>query len=242
VNAAGPWVERVAGLSALNTNHVALSPTKGIHLVLPKLLRQHGIYFQSRRDDRMVFLLPFGDYTLLGTTDTNFPNDPSEAYADQADVGYLFERLHEVMPDCKLTTADLVTSFAGVRPLLRASRSAPSHRPREHRLIPLGSNLLTIAGGKYTTFRAISQQVVDAVYPILRKPRARCTTLKVPIEDHRPRRGGTKIGPATGAGRSQDGTMNPGQRCLHGDIAREETAERVIFPRTRPRARRRSSA
>src|SRR5262245_8061338 len=132
VNAAGPWVERIAGLSALNSDHVALSPTKGAHLVLPRLLRQHGVYFQSRRDDRMVFLLPFGDYTLLGTTDTNFDIDPSQAYADQADVGYLFDRLHEVMPRCELTAADVVTSFAGVRPLLRANSSSPSQRPREH--------------------------------------------------------------------------------------------------------------
>ena len=150
---------------------MALSPTKGAHLVLPRLLRQHGIYFQSRRDDRMVFLLPFGDYTLLGTTDTNFDIDPSQAYADQADVGYLFDRLREVMPHCEVTAADVVTSFAGVRPLLRANSSSPSHRPREPPLIRLGSNLLTIAGGKYTTFRAISEDVVDAVYPLLNRRR-----------------------------------------------------------------------
>ncbi len=193
VNAAGPWVEHIAGLSALNNQRVALSPTKGVHLVLPRLLRQHGIYFQSRHDNRLVFLLPYGEQTLLGSTDTNFAADPSAAYADRADVHYLLDRLHEVMPRCELTAADIITSFAGVRPLLRASGSAPSDRPREHRLIRLGANLLTIAGGKYTTFRAISQQVVDAVYRVLNRRPARCVTATTPLPDRRPNPSGAQI-------------------------------------------------
>jgi glycerol-3-phosphate dehydrogenase len=193
LNAAGPWVERIAGLSTLNEHRVALSPTKGVHLVLPRLLQRHGIYFQSRRDDRMVFLLPYGDQTLLGTTDTNYPNDPADPHAEPADVEYLFDRLREVLPSCELTASDVVTSFAGVRPLLRARNSAPSHRPREHRLIRLGENLLTVAGGKYTTFRAISEQAVDAVYRLLGRRPARCATAITPLPDRRPAPTGTKI-------------------------------------------------
>lgn len=193
VNAAGPWVERIAGLTTLNERQVALSPTKGVHLVLPPLLQQHGIYFQSRQDDRMVFLLPFGKQTLLGTTDTNFSGDPANSYAQPSDVRYLLDRLREVLPQIELSTDDLVTSFAGVRPLLRASHSAPSHRPREHRLIRLGKNLLTIAGGKYTTFRAISEQVVDAVYPLLDRPMVRPVTAATPLPNRRPNPSGIKI-------------------------------------------------
>lgn len=193
LNAAGPWVSQIAGLSALDPHRVTLSPTKGVHLVLPRVLQKYGVYFQSRKDDRMVFLLPYGEQTLLGTTDTNYSGDPSLACAEPADVQYLFERLREVMPNCPITPDQVITTFAGIRPLLRASGSAPSHRPREHRLIRLGANLLTIAGGKYTTFRAIAEDVVDAVTKILDRRTLQCSTASTPLPNRRPTPSGTKI-------------------------------------------------
>lgn len=188
VNAAGPWVDRILGLLPDGHSDFALSPTKGVHLVLPPVLHGHGLYFQSRRDDRMVFLLPYGEATLLGTTDTNYTADPADATADQADVDYLFERLREVLPDTGWGSRDVITSFAGVRPLLRASRSAPSHRPREHRISQHGDNLVTIAGGKYTTYRAISEQVVDAVARSQHWRLRPCQTAEAPLVDRRPHR------------------------------------------------------
>src|SRR5205814_9539026 len=84
VNAAGPWVERVARLGgATDSDSVALSPTKGVHLVLPRLTRQHGFFFEGRHDGRMMFVIPWlEDCTLLGTTDTDFPGDPTNIHAD----------------------------------------------------------------------------------------------------------------------------------------------------------------
>jgi len=193
VNAAGPWVDRITGLSKLDHHRVTLSPTKGVHLVLPPLLRRHGVYFQSRRDDRMIFLLPYGEYTLLGTTDTNYLADPSDVHAERSDVDYLLSRLGEVLPGSGISREHIITTFAGVRPLLRANRSAPSSRPREHHLVRLGDNLLTIAGGKYTTFRAISEQVVDAAFRTIGRRAVRCTTMTTPLPDRRPTPTGEQI-------------------------------------------------
>jgi len=154
VNAAGPWVGRVAQLIG---HDVPLSPTKGVHLLLPRLTAGHGIFFQARSDGRLLFVLPWGDCSLVGTTDTDFTGDPATARAERADVDYLLRELRWILPDAP---TDILTTFAGVR-ALRGNHRAPSARPREHRILRHSENFLSVAGGKYTTYRRIAQQVVD---------------------------------------------------------------------------------
>lgn len=193
VNASGPWIEQVVGLTAWDSRPVALSPTKGVHLVLPPITRHHGVFFQSRYDNRMLFLIPWYGWSLLGTTDTDYPGDPSLAVATRADVDYLMARLHDMMPACGLTHRDVIASFAGVRPLLRADRHAPSNRSREYKMIQHGENFLSVAGGKYTTFRAIADSMVDNVFRVLGKKAPRCTTAETPFVENGRAPGGEKL-------------------------------------------------
>ena len=174
VNATGPWIERVAGLVGQS---FALSPTKGVHLVLPRLTEK-GIFFQSKTDGRMMFIVPFGDCSLVGTTDTDFSGNPDDVHASPADVEYLLRELTGLLPARKI---DVITTYAGVRPLLRAAGRTPSARSREHRLAQAGANLISVAGGKYTTYRAIAAEVVDAVYGLLGNKPVRCRTAETPI-------------------------------------------------------------
>ena len=149
VNATGPWLERWAGPGLL-------SPTQGVHLVVPALTRTHAITFQARQDGRILFVIPWGDCSLVGTTDTDWTGDPAAARALPADVHYLLTEVRRLFP----AVENPITTLAGVRPLLR-SAAAASARHREHKILRRGTNLFSIAGGKYTTFRLVAKQVVD---------------------------------------------------------------------------------
>ena len=98
VNAAGPWVDEVLRLSNDGPATSSLSPTKGAHLLLPRVTRAHAICFQARRDGRIMFVLPWNDCSIVGTTDTDFAGDPDHAQAEPADVDYLLEQLREASP------------------------------------------------------------------------------------------------------------------------------------------------
>jgi glycerol-3-phosphate dehydrogenase len=196
VNATGPWVRRVADLTPFDGERVALSPTKGVHLVLPRLTQEAGIFFQARRDGRMLFVIPWGEYSLVGTTDTDFRGGPDDVYTAPADIEYLFSELRLLMPEAPVNESDIITTFAGIRPLLHSDAPSPSRRSREHRVIRQGQNLLTIAGGKYTTYRTIAEEAVDEIYPLLEARRAPCRTADTPLPQHRPPLSGTRISDA----------------------------------------------
>ncbi|MCB9938200.1 MAG: glycerol-3-phosphate dehydrogenase/oxidase [Planctomycetaceae bacterium] len=193
VNATGPWVERVGRFSNCETGHVAIGPTKGVHLVIPRINRKHGIYFQSQRDRRMIFLLPWGDDSLLGTTDTQFTQSADAVHTDSEDVEYLLEQLRELAPAHAIDASDIITSFAGVRALIRSDQRRPSRRSREERIVASGQNMLTVAGGKYTTFRAISEKVVHRVGRMLGQRLSRCATATTPLPNQRPASHGVQL-------------------------------------------------
>jgi glycerol-3-phosphate dehydrogenase len=140
----------------------------------------------------MMFLLPWHDGSLLGTTDTDFTADPATASATAADVEYLLREANSLLPDAHLTPPDVITTFAGVRPLLVDESKDPSARPREHRIELQGENLLSIGGGKYTTFRAIAEQAMDRACHILDERRP-CRTKTEPLPNLRPAPSGGAI-------------------------------------------------
>ncbi len=185
INAAGPWAEQVANLAPLNGRNLRLSPTKGVHLVLPRLTERHGVFFQARRDGRLIFVVPWLDCSLLGSTDTDFTGDPATAATEPADIEYLLTELRTVMPDARIQASDIITTFAGVRPLLHSS-ARPSARSREERIVWHGKNFMSVAGGKYTTYRAVAEQVVDQLGKHLERRLPVCATATTPLPEHRP--------------------------------------------------------
>jgi glycerol-3-phosphate dehydrogenase len=193
VNAAGPWVDRVANLTPFNGRGCAQSPTKGVHLLLPRLTQEHAIAFQARADGRVLFVMPWGDCSLVGTTDTDWRGDPADVRADPADIEYLLREIQSLFPQRNISESDIITTFAGVRSLLHSETANPSARSREHQITQLGQNLLSIAGGKYTTYRAIATSVVDQVYGILGSRTAPCRTAETLLPQHRPLSSGERI-------------------------------------------------
>ena len=162
VNATGIWVDEVRALDAAARPMVR--PTKGIHLVIPRarLDSRHAVIFASPRDRRHMFLIPWGDFALIGTTDTDYQGSLDDPAADRADVEYLLEAARHIFPGAQLRPSDVISTFAGLRPLVAAPGS-PSSVSRVHVIVEDDSGLLTITGGKLTTHRLMAAELTDRV-------------------------------------------------------------------------------
>lgn len=192
VNVAGPWVTQVAGLASSETSAIRLQPTKGVHVVLPRLAQSHAITFQSRRDGRIMFVLPWDDCSLVGTTDTDYTGDPGKVDVEPSDIDYLIGEVNELFPETKVSASDVIASFAGLRSLLKSDAASPSARSREQAIVRQGKNLFSVAGGKYTTYRAIAEEVVDRVCGLL-DVKAPCATATTPIPPRAGKPSGLKL-------------------------------------------------
>lgn len=180
VNAGGPWVDRIANLANSHST-IQLRPTKGIHLVARRLTEGHGLLLQAIQDKRVFFVIPWGDgHSLIGTTDTDFKGDPDCVEAKCRDVEYLLEATNHALPSLALTKDDVLSTFAGLRPLLGHPGGKPSDLTRKHQLKTSPSGLISIVGGKYTTYRAVAEEVVDLVCNRLGR-HAKCSTTKKPL-------------------------------------------------------------
>jgi glycerol-3-phosphate dehydrogenase len=178
VNATGPWSDAVRRLADPKAPP-RLRPTKGVHIMVraERLGNRHAITFLSPIDQRVMFVLPSGDMTYVGTTDTDYRGDPGAAEADAADVDYLVASANAVFPDAALTRADVVSTWAGIRPLLAPSKGSGSESatPREHEIWRDPGGLLNIAGGKLTTYRVMAQQAADRAADMLRREHGRAS-------------------------------------------------------------------
>jgi len=163
VNATGPWSDQVRGSDGLPP---LLRRTKGAHVAVPRsrLGNREAIALTSPIDGRVMFILPWGDLSYIGTTDTDSTEEPDAVRATAADVIYLLRSANAYYPEARLQPSDVVSTWAGLRPLLRADDSAsPSAVSREHRIVDSPSGLVSIVGGKLTTYRLMAAQVVDHV-------------------------------------------------------------------------------
>jgi glycerol-3-phosphate dehydrogenase len=110
-----------------------------------------------------MFVLPWGEVSVVGTTDTDWSGDPASVAADREDVTYLLRSANAMFPNARLATADVIAAWAGLRPLLADAAGSTGSVPREHRILESPSGLLTIAGGKLTTYRSMAAELVDRV-------------------------------------------------------------------------------
>ncbi len=159
VLAAGPQVDLLRERANLGGQYVA--PTRGSHLVLPRkrLPTDGAVIFPSAVDGRIMFLIPWPHYTIVGTTDLDaVPGEPARATWDEVD--YLLRSANGLVPAAQLTSDDVVSTWAGLRPLLAADESDPSSRSREERIEREGP-LYTIAGGKLTGYRSMAEKLCD---------------------------------------------------------------------------------
>ncbi|MGL4820986.1 MAG: glycerol-3-phosphate dehydrogenase/oxidase, partial [Bacilli bacterium] len=163
VNATGPWVDRLREKDGTKEGKT-LRLTKGVHLVFDGSvfpLRQ-AVYFDTP-DGRMIFAIPRDGKTYVGTTDTFYSADPVAPRMTEADRTYILEAIRYMFPTVTVTAADVESSWAGVRPLIHEEGKDPSEISRRDEIWESASGLLSIAGGKLTGYRKMSEHVVDRI-------------------------------------------------------------------------------
>lgn len=185
VSAAGPWVDKVRKINEpLKGKHLYL--TKGVHLVFPhaKLPLKHAVYFDVH-DGRMVFAIPRGRATYVGTTDTEYKGNLNRIVATKADSVYLINAVNAAFPEAKLSASDIESNWSGLRPLIHEEGKSASEISRKDEIFQAENGLISIAGGKLTGYRKMSEKVVDLVTDLLKRegggdfPKTRTKTISL---------------------------------------------------------------
>jgi glycerol-3-phosphate dehydrogenase len=169
VNAAGPWVDTLRKEDQ-SLKGKSLHLTKGVHLVVPysKLALKQAVYFDVK-DGRMIFAIPRGKVTYIGTTDTNYKGATETPTTTQEDVAYILSAVNFMFPTIKLKVEDIISTWAGLRPLIHEDGKSPSELSRKDEIFFSPSGLISIAGGKLTGFRKMAERVTNVVAKQLQK-------------------------------------------------------------------------
>jgi glycerol-3-phosphate dehydrogenase len=166
VNATGPWAE------GLPHSHVKLRLTKGIHLVIDRRRLPVTETVVMSDEKRILFAIPWGERTILGTTDTDYRGSLDAVIADQGDIAYVLRITNQFFPAAHLAAADVIGVWAGLRPLIADPGGKPSDISRSHQIRSAEPGWWDVAGGKLTTYRLMAEQTVDQVLRALTKAHA----------------------------------------------------------------------
>ena len=163
VNATGPWVDELRAAAGVSERGPQiLRRTKGIHCLLPRLT-DRAIY-HSTRDDRMIFVIPWREFSLIGATDTEFNGDLDRVYATGDEVAYLLGEVRKVLPNPRVCLDEVVYTYAGVRPLSFEKVKRASDVSRAHKVVAEErGRFLSITGTKLTCFRSLAEDLGDQV-------------------------------------------------------------------------------
>jgi glycerol-3-phosphate dehydrogenase len=182
VLALGPWTDEVRAEMGLADRDL-VGGTKGVHITFAaqRLPLRHAITLRHPVDRRVMFCIPEPEHerVLVGTTDTETDEPPGRLTVSEQDVAYLLRAVQHLFPVLALTMEDVQDRWAGVRPLLKQS-GKESSRSREHQMVREGL-VLTIAGGKLTTYRSMAEEAVDEVGRMLGRELPACATAAVPL-------------------------------------------------------------
>ena len=187
VAAGGPWVDELRKVDRPKTSK-RIHHTKGVHIVVPreKFPLDYTVYYDGP-DGRMMFAIPRGRITYIGTTDTNYSGDLNRIVATQGDVTYILNSLSSAFPTINLIADDVISNWAGVRPLIHEEGKSPSELSRKDEIFESSTGLIAIAGGKLTGYRKMAERVVNKVVKRLsRKGKSGikpCQTKNIPLTE-----------------------------------------------------------
>ena len=208
VNVAGPWVDEVLadleGHGTEENDERFMGGTKGSHLIVdpfPGAPRGEALYVEARKDGRPYFIVPWNGRYLIGTTDLRYEGDLDYVKASEEEIQYLLDETNYVIPGARLSRQDVLFTYAGVRPLPHQPESETGGVTRSHVVfdhakggsaaggkmkrsgaeLPQVGGLLSIVGGKLTTYLNLSRQTVDAVFEKLDRKAPKSTSRKTPL-------------------------------------------------------------
>ena len=164
VNATGPWSDSLRRLDD-PSSEPRLRPAKGAHIVVPRerLGNREAVVIESPRDGRNMFVIPWGDLSLVGTTDTDYEDDLDHVGASEEDIQYLLEALNQTYPESHITSENIISLYASVRPLAAELGVSEDAVSRDQLIFESSSGLVSIIGGKLTTHRTMAEALVDQV-------------------------------------------------------------------------------
>ncbi|KNA90617.1 glycerol-3-phosphate dehydrogenase/oxidase [Gordonia sp. w5E2] len=179
INAAGVWTDEVRALSK-QRGRFKVRASKGVHIVVPRdrIVSETAIILRTASS--VLFVIPWETHWIIGTTDTDWHLDLAHPAATRADIDYLLERVNEVLVT-PLRHDDIEGVYAGLRPLLAGEDEATSKLSREHAVAEVAPGLISIAGGKYTTYRVMAADAVDACVDFIPTRVAPSITERVPL-------------------------------------------------------------
>ena len=169
INAAGPWVDKIANSAGVGENAPQVRLVKGSHIIVPKMFEDERCFIFQTGDDRIVFAIPYEDsrFTLIGTTDLAFDGDLDAVEASTEEIAYLCELSNEYFNQ-QITPRDVVSTYSGVRPLFEDQAANASSVTRDY-VLKLDqrseAKILSVIGGKITTYRKLAEDVLKILKP-----------------------------------------------------------------------------
>jgi glycerol-3-phosphate dehydrogenase len=179
INAAGVWTDEVQELVG-GRGQFRVRASKGVHLVVPRNRINSKTGIIHRTEKSLLFIIPRGSHWVIGTTDTDWNLDKAHPAASQSDIDYLLNHANALLAD-PLTREDVVGVYAGLRPLLAGESESTSKLSREHAVSSPVRGLTVIAGGKYTTYRVMAKDAVDAAVHGMERRVPESVTEKIPL-------------------------------------------------------------
>lgn len=175
VNATGPWSHR------LENSETSLRLTKGVHLVIDHDRLPVPDAVVVAEGERILFAIPWGERVILGTTDTDYDGPIAAPQCTPEDQQYVLEAINDAFPDARLTAADVLSTWAGLRPLVADRRGNPSDISRRHEVTMSHPGWWDVTGGKLTTYRLMGEEVVDQLVGFLKVDAKPCATETQPL-------------------------------------------------------------
>jgi glycerol-3-phosphate dehydrogenase len=178
INATGVWTDQIQAMTA--NGNIKVRASKGIHLVVPRDRIDGTTALVLRTEKSVLFVIPWKRHWIIGTTDTDWNLDLAHPAASRQDIDYLLAHVNAALSP-PISRADIEGVYAGLRPLLYGESDATSRLSREHAVSRSPSGLITVAGGKYTTYRVMAKDAVDAAARRLDRAVPECCTESIPL-------------------------------------------------------------
>lgn len=186
INTAGPWVDRVCQLGHIGQTR-KIGGTKGSHIIVNPFpgAPDTSLYVEAKSDGRPFFIVPWLGKYLIGTTDLPFKGDLDKVKADNDEIDYLLHETNNIIVNANLSRDDIVYTYSGVRPLPNTEGKKPGSITRKHILYDHSKegvkNLISLIGGKLTTYRHVGEEMVDAALKKMQRPAIKCQTDTLPL-------------------------------------------------------------
>ena len=193
INTSGPWVDKVCKLGVENNRDAPIGKTrkiggtKGSHIIVSPFpgAPETTFYVEAKSDGRPFFIIPWSNMYLIGTTDLRYQGDLDRVKADEREIDYLLQETNNIIPTANLSRQDIKFTYSGIRPLPNEEGKKTGSVTRKHILHDHSkegvSNLISLIGGKLTTYRHVGEEIVDAVYRKMKKAAPPCSTDSLPL-------------------------------------------------------------